>query len=76
MVQQLTLGLHAQDEIGQCNIKAKSHKFSRSGHKYLYRTFHSTFHCVWSGLSENEYRSDKSYDMRSRRPGIVLTYLG
>ena len=64
------------DRVDQCNIKAKSHKFSHWGHKYLYRKFHSKFRCVWSTLSENEYRSGKSYNMRSRRPRIVLTYLG
>ena len=31
---------------------------------------------VWPSLYENEYRSDRSYDTRSRRPGIGLTYLG
>ena len=65
------------DENGRkCKLKANSHRFSRSGHKHLYRKFHSKFHCVWSSLSENEYRSGKSYDTRSRRSGIVLTNLG
>ena len=73
---EITEGLRPIREGIECNIKAKSHKFSRSGHKHLYHKFHSKFHCVWSSLSENEYRSGKSYDTRSRRSGIVLTYLG
>ena len=35
----------------QCHIKAKSHEFSYSGHKYLYHKY-----SFWSILAESEYR--------------------
>ena len=52
--------------IGGQKIGGIRDEFSHSGHRYLYRKFHSKFHCVWSSLSENEYRSGKSYDTKTR----------